>query len=189
MPWSYTGPSLPARPIIDREKQSGQVERSNRGAVSRKARFPDDDRMTRIRHLGMDNRRVPSPVRCRCATLAARHDYSGERRPSRLARTMHEWPGLECIRRQTVETFLNAACAQGRVRPVSQLYEGNLLPTLQAQAVDPRPCLAERQNILAARTRPIHLNTLLYEAHALPPVLRVSWSPSAYSAEGTSTSG
>ena len=96
---------------------------------------------------------------------------------------------LERIRRQTVETFLNAACAQGRVRPVSQLYEGNLLPTLQALAVDPRPCLAERQNILASRTRPIHLNALSYEAHTTPPVLRVSWSSSDYSAKGTGTSG
>ena len=56
---------------------------------------------------------------------------------------IHEPSGLERIRRQTVETFLNAACAQSRVRPVSQLHEGDPLPTLQAQTSDLRPYLTE----------------------------------------------
>jgi hypothetical protein len=57
-------------------------------------------RMTinQIRHLGMDNLTRPIPARCRYATLAARNDYSGERMPSRLARTIH------ACRREAFET-------------------------------------------------------------------------------------
>lgn len=123
------------------------------------------------------------------AEIEQRAGVSGERANGVPSTPTSFYRRSQRVGRKALDAFGNTRRAERGLRSPARRHDGNLFPTLPAWTRDEHGRSSKRQDILTAGTRPIDLNTSVYESHELPPVLAVTLSTPAYKTDITPASG